>query len=616
MHPTIPPLNERGIALVMVLLLSLALSALAIGATAVSMNGGLIRRYSERLAVVETAALAGLEEARSSLNGTAGSYPDSGYVTLENGVVVRDAAGVVIPGLTRWTYAGPSGVSSGQYGVFGSIISVVQDQNNIRTVRRMEVVQESFAKYAYFTDNEGGNIYFGGGDNIYGPVHSNDNIQIHSTGARFRDIVRTAGSVSGAGYGTFDVGYETGVSIIPMPTPADVAKLQTQAAAGNLSFTGFTSGGTGEARTRIEFVALDLNGDGDTTDEDEGFIRVYQGASGREDYVVAARPSGDFYSSGNLDVQFNCGDYSTSHTTHPASTGSTFMTIAVHTNNTRQSASADHSSLKCYLGGDPVLTGGFTVTTPNPVGGASLGAWLPWTGSIDPRVANAPNPQGTGTIGATQAGYLHPITRALNPSFKGVIFVSGKVAISGKVRSRVTLGSTGDIIIADNVTQVTDPATGVCDDILGIVAGGFIRIADNLINAPVKYGSNNNEWRTVRGHPGPADNTSEWIHAVLLTLNSFTVQNYDTGPTNRESCDGTSWGRGCIRLTGGIIQETRGAVGTTAGTGNLKRYSYNTCALTDPPPYFPTTGHFARNRVYEIDPVGFNIATWFALYQM
>ena len=111
-------------------------------------------------------------------------------------------------------------------------------------------------------------------------------------------------------------------------------------------------------------------------------------------------------------------------------------------------------------------------------------------------------------------------------------------------------------------------------------------------------------------------NTDEYFHAVLLTLNIFTVQNYNSGETNREDCSTTNWGRGCLQLTGGIIQQTRGAVGTTSGTGNLKRYSYNTCALTDPPPYFPTTGRFDRNRIYEIDPVGFNIAAWFAAYQI
>ncbi|MED5198237.1 MAG: hypothetical protein VYB51_00400, partial [Gemmatimonadota bacterium] len=39
--------------------------------------------------------------------------------------------------------------------------------------------------------------------------------------------------------------------------------------------------------------------------------------------------------------------------------------------------------------------------------------------------------------------------------------------------------------------------------------------------------------------------------------------------------------------TGGIIQDTRGAVGTGVGTGYVKRYSLDACAATEPPPYLP-----------------------------
>ncbi len=52
-------------------------------------------------------------------------------------------------------------------------------------------------------------------------------------------------------------------------------------------------------------------------------------------------------------------------------------------------------------------------------------------------------------------------------------------------------------------------------------------------------------------------------------------------------------------------------MGTTGGTGYVKRYSYDQCAFQTPPPYFPTTGRFYRNRYYEIDPVGFDVATFF-----
>ncbi len=32
---------------------------------------------------------------------------------------------------------------------------------------------------------------------------------------------------------------------------------------------------------------------------------------------------------------------------------------------------------------------------------------------------------------------------------------------------------------------------------------------------------------------------------------------------------------------------------------------------TDPPPYFPTTGHFVRSHYYPVDPVGFDIQDYF-----
>ena len=42
----------------------------------------------------------------------------------------------------------------------------------------------------------------------------------------------------------------------------DLTKLQVQATAGGTAFVSDLSGGAGQASMRIEFVALDLNGDG------------------------------------------------------------------------------------------------------------------------------------------------------------------------------------------------------------------------------------------------------------------------------------------------------------------------------------------------------------------
>jgi hypothetical protein len=248
---------------------------------------------------------------------------------------------------------------------------------------------------------------------------------------------------------------------------------------------------------------------------------------------------------------------------------------------------------RCYLGGDSILQ----PATPNA-------GWLVWPGAISPLV--------TAAVGATRAQYLFPISRELNPTFKGVIYVTGKVVISGRLRGRVTLAATNNIIIGDDVTYVTNPAAGTCVDMLGVFSATNIVVADNLINAPTRVENDGS------GTYYTLDNdVHEFIHGVLLALNNFTVDRYNQGPdatsTGRENCETTNKGRGCLYLTGGIIQEARGAVGTAAGFGNLKRYSYDACAFSNPPPYFPTTGHFAKGHYFEVDPTGFNITTYFNL---
>ena len=211
--------------------------------------------------------------------------------------------------------------------------------------------------------------------------------------------------------------------------------------------------------------------------------------------------------------------------------------------------------------------------------------------------------------GRPDGAYLFPITRALNPSFRGVIYVQGKVAISGRLRGRVTVAATDEIIVLDDLMYSVDPGAGTCRDILGIFGGANVVMADNTINAPTRPGGG--------GTPNPYltfdDTKDEFLQGVVLALGSFTTENYNAGSNNAEFCEATSWGRGCLYLTGGVIQATRGPVGQASGEGYLKRYAYDQCAAEEPPPYFPTTGHFSRGRFFEVDPVGFEIAQYFRL---
>jgi hypothetical protein len=565
--------SRGGFALAVTILVIASVVVLATGAIVIGMNGQLMLRSFQQEDELGNVADAALEEARARINADPSVYPDSGYNTIENNEQAVRADGSEIPGVFRSIFVGPTGVTTGQYGVHGTIVArVVSGPDTV--IRRGQIMQESFAKFAYFTDVEPANIAFGGGDQIYGPVHSNDILKIYNSGATFFGPVTTAKTITDEQYASFRQGYTEQVSRIPLPVVADLQKLQVQGSAGGTSFVGSGGSAQGTATTRIEFVAIDLNNDGDVTDDNEGFARVYQ--SGTASWVVGANPVDDLRSSNN------CGH------TH---SGNVFVSAAAHPTNgvDNYMAALSNATRRCYLGGAPELTNGFVASD-------GRGSWLQWTGSVSPLLA-----------ARADRAYLFPLSRALNPGFKGVIYVNGDVAVSGSVRARVTVAATGNIVIADDVTYTIDPSVGSCADILGLFAGGDIVVANTPINAPWRRNTNSNAYFSYD------DSNSEFIHAFVLTLGLFTVQNYDTGSERDESCEQQQWGRGCLYLTGGIIQRQRGAVGTAAGTGYLKRYSYDACGLTQPPPYFPTTGRFSRSAFYEVDPVGFDVDAYYRL---
>ncbi|MGH7719126.1 MAG: PilX N-terminal domain-containing pilus assembly protein [Gemmatimonadaceae bacterium] len=606
------PRRRRGSALVLVLIMTVALSALAASAILLTSGTTLLGKYFHREREFKYSAEAALAIAKSRLNNDPEALPDSSYVVLMSNAPVNGADGTPITGVRVNLYAGPTGSTSGQFGRFASVVADARDAAGSRFVRRLELAQESFAKFAYWSNresNNGNTIYFGGGDALFGPVWSNDDIHIASSGAKFFDEVGTAGTIEGVGYGTYAKGYSENLRPITLPTITALSKLAGYAGAGSLAFNAPNSNDETGVRMRIQFVAADLNALNDSTDANEGFVRVYVGNS-------AAWVRGDYNSE-------NCGDW---HRDAPGgpfkfypaavhNSANAWFVNSIDANDGYSASGADahagasfntimqRPNARCFPGGDPHLAAverrgaagypangwhlGGTPTTFTPAG--VKGQWLQWPGAVDPIVSNAR---------PLEAPYLFPLFRGLNPGVKGVITVNGTAAVSGVLRGRVTLYATGTVVFVDDLRYATDPASGRCRDILGIIAARDAVVADNAINTPVS----NNGWRSYD------DNRDMHLHSVIMALStSFRVEDYNAGPTNASACGTTPWGRGCLHLTGGLIQEARGAVGTLSGTGFLKRYSYDRCVLSTPPPYFPTTGRFIDNRYYEIDPVRFDV---------
>jgi hypothetical protein len=345
------------------------------------------------------------------------------------------------------------------------------------------------------------------------------------------------------------------------------------------------------AALRIEFVSVDLNGDGDQTDEKEGFFRVYQSsdhkwlsAKPRPRRVCSEVPAGlECETVVDLVGSRNCGVFH----------GGVFTPAPEHDSRLHGhngSVALESTLARCFLGGAEEIWNGF-------VADDGLGRWLRWAGSVDPEL-RAARP--------SDAEYLWPLHERGSSRFNGVIFVEGTVIISGELRGRVTLVASDDVILGDDLTYVTDPSAGRCEDMAGFVAGGNFIISNNALNAA---------WQLAPGEPYRTydESTGEFLHGVVLALGTFTAEDLGSGSATAQECEGYPAGRGCLYLTGGIIQNTRGAVGLTDGRGYVKRYSYDKCAATQPPPYFPTTAGFVKGRYFPVDPAGFDLDSYFSL---
>jgi hypothetical protein len=151
-----------------------------------------------------------------------------------------------------------------------------------------------------------------------------------------------------------------------------------------------------------------------------------------------------------------------------------------------------------------------------------------------------------------------------DPSFNGVIYGTDSVCIKGTLDGRLTIGSNENIYIVDDVLYERKPETyPSSNDVLGIVANVDVRIP-NLT---------------------PATTNLEIDGTIFTRTGSFTAEGYNTR---------TLANSGKLTVLGGIIQNTRGPVGTVDSYGNLatgysKRYHWDD-RLANPsfrPPFFP-----------------------------
>ncbi|MBL0938687.1 MAG: hypothetical protein IBJ03_07320 [Gemmatimonadaceae bacterium] len=616
---------RRGMALLTVIVLGIVAMTIALASSMLVMGSTVTTKASERTAVVDDAALTGLEEARNRLNARLDTVPAAGMITLEDNVVIAGTHGV-----KRSTWASRVGNSdslsnAGEFGVQAEIVSRAVDQSGTVAIRRAVVFQESFAKYAYFTDIgrtvSNSILWFANGWTASGPMHSNDSLYIRDgtpPQAIFKDVVTTAKGVYNADDAQWDKGRAKIISPIAMPGTADLNIVRDIAQRAGYVFTPTVVTGDSALTTmRIEFVAVDIDGDGNTTGPDEGFFRVYRTRSNNtlgHGYAAArpAPPPSGAYATNNDSVLYspNCG--TTVMSGGQRIIARKFSAIAERSSGANtyvnrmqdKRVAFDSASARCFLGGDPRLNAGGTFAVTD-----AAGDWMPRTsGTVPAAVASRPD-----------GAYLWPLSPRYNPNFRGTIFVEGRVGLSGTVRGRLTVAARNNIVILDDLKQATTPGNTTCtadDDIVGVFAGEHVLWADNLIQTPQQRRTNDNSgWLLPRKDfsASPASPDLQ-VHAVIMGLRTIGTERPSppSGLTEAYYVD-----RGFVRQVGGRIMSRAGQGGTIASGGTIHGFtsdiSFNRCALTFPPPYFPTTQHWRVSQYLEIDPRGFDIANWFAV---
>ena len=645
--------NERGIALVLALLITMAVAAMAIGGVMIAGSGTLTSKFNAKEAALHSLADAGLEVARDSINRALTVLPDTGYIQIVPASTIIDAQGTTITGYTRSVYAGKTGgrtggpATSGQYGSnFMSVVSIINDPRGSVAARRGLYSQESWARFAVAINNWAGGAVYGCGESIAGPFHSNSALKLQSgcTSPKvdFFGPVTVVGSISNPGSGNFTQGSITGAAPLAWPTAAQLATMQayaqqSDAAGGDYDITAGNNG-LNRPCTRLDFQVLDSNRDG-TIQWDEGYYRIFKCLSGvgitdSTLAMVNGRRWTNINTTGmtvsiptittdpNL-LSPNCGGVAGARPWMNARAIWNDMTALARTANQKRDTirvALNSAQRRCFLGGDPRLRNNLPADTllgdstsvnaglPANVGGK----WIPRRTGAHSSVTPVRNIIASGG----DAEYWIPLGKNVN--FKGVIYVTGDVAISGQLRGRVSVVATGNILLADDFQYWTTPGTNCSEtgDIFGAISSANVIIQDNNVQTP---------FRVNNTYVGGFDDTpaAENYHLFMLMLGNFMgdipgIPVY-TGPaspaipgTLPDRCAGAA--AGCIRVNGGmglgnVDWWTYWPVGSGNSSGWAEAHTFDPCGVSNPPPYFPSTGRFVKSRYYELDPVWLNQTT-------
>lgn len=661
---------RRGSALILVLLMTLAVAALAVAAIFMTSSAGLLSRFYDKERLYGLAAESGLELAVARLRSDGEfAIADTGMTVVLSGINVRDADGNAISGANVFVYAMVTGDTTGSGSRTLTFIARAYDSYGTRHVRRMDVRQESITRYTLLVDSFPDNQDVGPLA-MRGRVHSNSRI-ISENNTVYYDSVTAVGTITGNGV-SYEGGRLAGASAVPFPRDSAFAWMATTAAAANLSYTA-----TGNGRTRLEFVTLDLDNDG-VLEAEESYVRIFVLLADGAQYMEAEPP---FLGSGNnirhnwadRIVQNQCGAFYLRDgrwhffpvATHRASWA---WNIIEDDNGSgdypdKPSGGDDYDAeavenilqlptARCFPIGSPYLvnTERFTDNS-GQISGTQTNNTRPWgdKGGSANRYGGSDTTftriirtctfnssglcnGGTNVMTGVWAGYsgmqdtalpdslrlTHwPLHVSKNANSRGLVNVSGSVYVSGVVRGQVTLRVGGTARLLDRLVYASDPNdpnVSACSNMLGLVATGDILVANGPMSRVRRFGTTGGSSNRFVKHMGPEERFS--LHGYLLstggTIGVESPSEMIGSNSDAIDCPGptgnTSASGGCFAHTGSAAMRFYSAPFSGNSRGGLRPFpTPDRCMLTGRrPPFFPGGVGFTVLRTMELEPARAN----------
>ncbi len=205
--------------------------------------------------------------------------------------------------------------------------------------------------------------------------------------------------------------------------------------------------------------------------------------------------------------------------------------------------------------------------------------------------------------------HLFPLHRTYNPGSRGVVYVNGRIFLSGTVRGRATVYVNGVATLQDDVRYDSDPAdtTNLCRNNFGLIAKDSIMVSDNVINRPRVYDTPS----TTAGYTLTLGGNREFgfegtVMALGGSFNTFNP-NVATATNPVYTCpEGSSFtaAGGCLHVTGGTVMKTYASPYTaTANSGLRPLRELDPCQLQNRrPPYFPLARTVVRPvKAFDVD---------------